>query len=919
MPPGVRIASLVNPAPTQQMQAYDVEDQYVDPAPATDVWAVYLAARFARREELYDSFSAPEKELVRKELRRIRFLRDYFSSHRLTPKDEALVASLERAHSRWRDQASKQCADELMRCDSDLARANPRRRPLLGRNRAILSQVRLWKSQVYSDFQQQMSPVSYISGLEAADDSVDDNPRDHNYGYNGWVIVFEKGLGGVTLNHPLCHGHFPHQKIPMQKLLYATKETPLRRTKDKKQLRYFHLQANNMKWVEDAVSRYYGEEGSEFEGHRKSYQRRLYQHSTSKGESNTEKLLKRELWHGQERGGVDTHMPPHSRQIRPRCALVPSPPWSDPNSNPTARRTSNAAEVYARPATSSQDVVLFMPYLHWEIEKRLVRMTNVMRRTRQLREQEYELERSAKRRGTWGSVVERAAMAARREALNSTNSEQPGSGDSSPSWRPHSPLGTYLWLASKLYQVIDEAADWRLIEEHLYTQSPLHVRRTLEQYSCWTSEDTLQRDRQQVVYRGTRMRNDPEAIPRVVMVDQLWLWILDENTIISAFPRRWGRNKPDPSAVHRAIRDHLATVDKSQITSIYDLALIIIDECSKVFFDRTKPDLRPEVVDIFSSAISNISEKKMEAYSRFGRDVKRMNAEDPLQTAEELLRKSLNIKFEWSVLMEAQNVIDQLQIMQEIFTQQITVMGDFEKALRAMSTEAGRDQEGLKSALDRAAALIVEMNLRRTELMNLEKRQADTRSQIRELLDMKQQQSGIIEAKAAIRRADETVLQGRSIVVFTVVTIFFLPLSFFATFFGMNARELNDGSMPLGTQLIYMFTISSAIIIIALSLAFSSWARTVLFGTFHLSSAYLAHQMRRGKPRQTRLNGTSAHAIREFMIAKQHEWETRDNVAARTTGSRLPLHSGEDEEAERKGRFFTEIAMARILRRSRSD
>jgi len=46
--------------------------------------------------------------------------------------------------------------------------------------------------------------------------------------------------------------------------------------------------------------------------------------------------------------------------------------------------------------------------------------------------------------------------------------------------------------------------------------------------------------------------------------------------------------------------------------------------------------------------------------------------------------------------------------------------------------------------------------------------------QLRELLDMKQQQSGIIEAKAAIRRADESVLQGRSIVVFTVVTIFFV-------------------------------------------------------------------------------------------------------------------------------------------------
>lgn len=88
---------------------------------------------------------------------------------------------------------------------------------------------------------------------------------------------------------------------------------------------------------------------------------------------------------------------------------------------------------------------------------------------------------------------------------------------------------------------------------------------------------------------------------------------------------------------------------------------------------------------------------------------------------------------------------------------------------------------------------------------------------------MKQQQANIIEAKAAIRRADESVLQGRSIVVFTVVTIFFvsrarhdmvdrrvtnsgqLPLSFVTSVFGMNAREFSsDGITPLSLQLKYM-------------------------------------------------------------------------------------------------------------------
>lgn len=123
--------------------------------------------------------------------------------------------------------------------------------------------------------------------------------------------------------------------------------------------------------------------------------------------------------------------------------------------------------------------------------------------------------------------MDRAKALANRKG--SIVSGQEGLSNDSPSWRPQSPLGSYLWLAAKLFQLIDEAADWRLISDHLYTQSPLHPRRTLEQYHSWTAEDTSHRDRQQVVCQETKMRKDPEAVPRVVMVDQLWMWILDES------------------------------------------------------------------------------------------------------------------------------------------------------------------------------------------------------------------------------------------------------------------------------------------------------------------------------------------------------------------------------------------------------
>lgn len=81
-------------------------------------------------------------------------------------------------------------------------------------------------------------------------------------------------------------------------------------------------------------------------------------------------------------------------------------------------------------------------------------------------------------------------------------------------------------------------------------------------------------------------------VSRVVMVDQLWMWVLDENTIITCFPRRYGVNKRDESGVHNSIRARLKVARENQFRSVYDIALMIIDECSNTFFDRTKMSVR---------------------------------------------------------------------------------------------------------------------------------------------------------------------------------------------------------------------------------------------------------------------------------------------------------------------------------------
>ena len=93
------------------------------------------------------------------------------------------------------------------------------------------------------------------------------------------------------------------------------------------------------------------------------------------------------------------------------------------------------------------------------------------------------------------------------------------------------------------------------------------------------------------------------------MVDQLWMWILDEQTIITCFPKRYGANKQetDGSSVHKSIRTRLQTIRQNHIRSVFDLALIIFDECSNILFDRTKTrDRQPQVMDSFSEAIGNV-------------------------------------------------------------------------------------------------------------------------------------------------------------------------------------------------------------------------------------------------------------------------------------------------------------------------
>lgn len=204
-----------------------------------------------------------------------------------------------------------------------------------------------------------------------------------------------------------------------------------------------------------------------------------------------------------------------------------------------------------------------------------------------------------------------------------------------PLFKVERPLAKYLLAMSKLYEGMANYRDKMLLTKYLPENPPLHPRRTLDQAFYWTLRTTKEKDCNQVVFRGTtakpedfhrfnrKTKNWPkhkeykiqgtcpectvniQKLSRVVIVDQLWMWILDENTIITCFPKRYGANKNDASGIHKSIRSRVEKV--RSVNTVFKLGLIILNKCSKTFFDRTKTlDRRPQVIDEFSRAIGNI-------------------------------------------------------------------------------------------------------------------------------------------------------------------------------------------------------------------------------------------------------------------------------------------------------------------------
>ncbi|CAK7274964.1 hypothetical protein SEPCBS57363_006434 [Sporothrix epigloea] len=157
--------------------------------------------------------------------------------------------------------------------------------------------------------------------------------------------------------------------------------------------------------------------------------------------------------------------------------------------------------------------------------------------------------------------------------------------------------------------------DIMLTKGYISNTPPLHPRRTLDQF-FYHGIDTSIRDTDQVVYRYCK-RHDIEK--KVFMVDQLWMWVLGKDLVITCFPQRWDQPARDPLKVVDGIIEETNAKTRPPIQSVFDLAMLITNRCSGMFDRYRLADQDYQFLDMFESSIGLVTNTESELFSRFNK------------------------------------------------------------------------------------------------------------------------------------------------------------------------------------------------------------------------------------------------------------------------------------------------------------
>ncbi|KAI3324488.1 hypothetical protein HD806DRAFT_47379 [Xylariaceae sp. AK1471] len=328
---------------------------------------------------------------------------------------------------------------------------------------------------------------------------------------------------------------------------------------------------------------------------------------------------------------------------------------------------------------------------------------------------------------------------------------------------------------------------------------------------------------------------EPERFcQRIITVPRLWIWMVDESTIVTSFPQSWG-GKDHQSLLPRAIWKRLmeATLKKQQaareraIGSSSAVHLDVDDMLEEIV--RACLQFRPSFrllgreysfPDIFAAEIAFVSREVTmfyEAYrSSLGSSVEDFS--ESIKLATECLMKVDDILNEISMIRRVYR--DQGRIMLNLRTNEEMEMESDGGSVGYRTSEWG--YEGLRSTEDKYII---------AKLKHLEKDARMVKESITTLLDLRQRQVTVEMALSSEVQSRTLFRQSSILFIFALATVLITPLSWVSSLMALRIDGFSPDTWPQSR---------------VVAASFGSVLGTVIFCAFGLAvyRGYQDHLMR---------------------------------------------------------------------------
>ncbi|PMD66047.1 uncharacterized protein K444DRAFT_701550 [Hyaloscypha bicolor E] len=196
--------------------------------------------------------------------------------------------------------------------------------------------------------------------------------------------------------------------------------------------------------------------------------------------------------------------------------------------------------------------------------------------------------------------------------------------------------------------------------------------------------------------------------------------------------------------------NHLTLSSRTPIASVYDLATLITDCCANVFDQYHIPD-EFQFLDFFERFIGAVVDGEAQFLQEFTEGLDRLNRSPDADSVE-----LLSISRETKLLVEIKDIRDELSILKMVLKDQETTMTQMWGIIEDAKIKPGKEQDPHASYKRNR---ILEIHLFRIKKM--EELANKAYDEIKHLLDLKQKQANISEALSARKQAENIAEQSR--------------------------------------------------------------------------------------------------------------------------------------------------------------